>query len=79
MDCSRSIELLSEYHDGTLDREVYIQVRAHLSICPPCTIIFEELDVIVIAASSLQTEPGIAFPDEEAIWQRLKITRDSVH
>lgn len=78
MDCARSIELLSEYHDGTLDQEVYIQVRAHLSICPPCTIIFEEIDVIVVTASQLQTDPGIAFPDEETIWRRVKVAKGTV-
>jgi predicted anti-sigma-YlaC factor YlaD len=79
MDCAQSIALLSDFHDGALTGTDRKQVQAHLAECQPCAGVFEELDVIVLAASALNVEPGIAFPDETVFWQRMEISRRPIH
>ncbi len=76
MDCSKSLELLSEFRDGLLGESDKALVSAHLAICVPCMGIFKDLDSIVAAASSfLRGEDGISFPDETIIWERVSVKR----
>ncbi len=75
MDCVKSIMLLSDFHDGALNQEEQAQVRAHLALCSPCKGIFRDIDTIVTAASKLRDEQGIAFPDENVLWQRMQIAK----
>jgi hypothetical protein len=78
MDCSKSLELLSEFRDGLLGDSDRTLVSAHLSICMPCMGIFKDLDSIVSAATSfLRGDDGISFPDETVVWQRLSVKRTS--
>jgi predicted anti-sigma-YlaC factor YlaD len=73
MDCVRGLALLSEYHDGTLGEEEQALMREHLANCPPCTVVFQDIDLIVVAAPAIRDEEGIAYPDENVIWQRMRI------
>ncbi|HEV2911876.1 MAG TPA: zf-HC2 domain-containing protein [Pyrinomonadaceae bacterium] len=79
MDCAKSLELLSDFHDDLLDTTMQLEVKTHLEICGPCAGIFRDLDTIVMAATVLRSEPGIAFPDESLVWQRMSITRRTIH
>jgi predicted anti-sigma-YlaC factor YlaD len=80
MDCTQSIELLSDFHDGVLEEPLYVEVETHLRICHPCAGIFRDLDTIVLAAMTLRSEePGTAYPDEQDIWNRLSIGKDTLH
>jgi predicted anti-sigma-YlaC factor YlaD len=75
MDCSRSIELLSEYNAGSLGENDSVFVRTHLLDCKDCNGVFEDLRVIVQTATLLRSENGIAYPDEELLWQRVSVGR----
>jgi hypothetical protein len=75
MDCSRSIELLSEYTADTLGENDKIFVSTHLLNCTDCNGVFEDLRLIVQTATLLRSENGIAYPDEELLWQRVSVGR----
>ena len=75
MDCARSIELLSEYSAGSLGEADSTFVSTHLSACADCDGVFKDLEVIVRTAAALRSENGIAYPDEEVLWQRLSARR----
>ena len=75
MDCSRSIELLSEYSAGSLGESDSIFVTTHLSACADCNGVLQDLKLIVQTASVLRSENGIAYPDEEVLWQRVSARR----
>jgi predicted anti-sigma-YlaC factor YlaD len=79
MECEESVELLSELHAGTLEETRAILVRRHLADCPPCCDVYDELQTIVITATSLgQSNDTLEFPDENIIWQRITLRR-TVH
>ena len=75
MDCAKSIELLSEYDAGVLGEDDSIFVREHLNICTDCDGVFQDLKLIVQTALAMRSENGIAYPDEEVLWQRLSANR----
>jgi anti-sigma factor ChrR (cupin superfamily) len=75
MDCAKSIELLSEYSAGSLGDEDSIFVTTHLSACTDCDGVFRDLKLIVQTALAMRSENGIAYPDEDALWQRLSAGR----
>ena len=75
MDCAKSIELLSEYSAGSLGGDDQILIRTHLSACADCDGVFRDLKLIVQTALAMRSENGIAYPDEEALWQRLSASR----
>ena len=75
MDCARSIELLSEYDAGLLGDEDKPLVITHLSACADCDGVFQDLKIIVQTALAMRSENGIAYPDEEALWQRVRASR----
>ena len=79
MDCAKSLELLSDFRDGALGKEDKVFVKGHLADCPPCAGVFQDLDLIVVAASSLRRDDGLTFPDEDAIWQRMSLGARTVH
>ena len=80
MDCAKSLELLSEYHAGTLEEVEMLEIRAHLQACSPCADVFHDMVLIVQTAQSLcDAVYTIAFPDEDALWRRLCAARGSLH
>lgn len=81
MDCTKSLELLSEFRDGALDETGRMEVHTHLTLCGPCADIFNDLDSIVLAATALRssTDQEIAFPDEQLIWQRMNFAGRTIH
>lgn len=79
MDCVESLALLSEYRDSGLEEEYRALVKEHLAKCPPCMGIFQDIDLIVMSAQVIQSEEGISYPDETAIWQRMRISKTTIH
>ncbi|MDQ3804060.1 MAG: zf-HC2 domain-containing protein [Acidobacteriota bacterium] len=79
MDCSKSLELLSEYRAGALEESESILVRTHLSACEDCDGVFKDLELILQAAASLRNANGFAYPDENVVWQRLSLSKGPVH
>jgi hypothetical protein len=75
MDCARSIELLSEYSADSLGENDKIFVSTHLLDCVDCKGVFEDLRLIVQTATLLRSENGVAYPDEEILWQRVSARR----
>lgn len=78
MDCAQSLALLSEYRDNALDESYQALVREHLEKCPPCLVIFQDIDLIVVSANIIRGEDGIAYPDENVLWQRLRINKATI-
>lgn len=79
MDCAMSVELLSEFHADSLDEKDKSGVASHLANCPPCHGIYLEITLIVETAVVLREAEGmIAFPDENALWQRMNLTKRAV-
>ena len=75
MDCAKSIELLSEYSAGSLAGDDQIFITTHLSACADCDGVFRDLKLIVQTALAMRNENGIAYPDEDGLWQRLSANR----
>ena len=75
MDCARSIELLSEYSAGALGEPDSLFVTTHLSACADCNGVLQDLRLIVSTAAVMRSDNGIAYPDEEVLWQRLSARR----
>ncbi|MCA1621557.1 MAG: zf-HC2 domain-containing protein [Acidobacteria bacterium] len=75
MDCAKSIELLSDFSAGSLGDQDSIFVRTHLSACVDCDGVFRDLKLIVETALAMRSENGIAYPEEEVLWQRLSASR----
>ena len=75
MDCARSIELLSEYTAGSLGDDDSVFVRTHLTACADCNGVLEDLKLIVQTALAMRSENGIAYPDEEVLWQKVSARR----
>jgi predicted anti-sigma-YlaC factor YlaD len=70
MDCAMIVRLLSDYHDGLLPEPEKTLTGDHLISCPCCKGIYDDLVLIVIAASELRQPADIDFPVEK-VWQRL--------
>ncbi len=81
MDCAKSLELLSDFRDGALDEVRHVEVHTHLASCGPCADVFQDLDSIILAAMTLRSveQAEIAFPDENAIWQRMNFAGRTIH
>ncbi len=79
MDCDKSLELLSEYRAGVLDESESVFIRTHLEICVGCLDVFKDLDSIIRMAVLMREENGIAYPDEQALWARLELSKGIVH
>ena len=79
MDCDKSLELLSEYQEGVLGEPDSVFIRTHLEICVGCLDVFKDLDFIVKTAATMRDDNSIAYPDAEAIWMRLSVSRGVVH
>ncbi|HEY0406576.1 MAG TPA: zf-HC2 domain-containing protein [Pyrinomonadaceae bacterium] len=77
--CAKSLELLSDYHEGALDESQKEFVRTHLGECPPCMVVLQDIEVIITSAPVIRGEDGISFPDENAVWQRMRITKTTIH
>jgi len=77
--CAVSLSLLSDYHDGSLGEFESLQVREHLDSCLPCLQVFSDLTLIVLTAAELKTGAVINFPDEEMLWDRLKVSTGTFH
>jgi predicted anti-sigma-YlaC factor YlaD len=75
MDCAKALELLSDFLEDALEREVYVEIQIHLTGCPPCTVVFTELNIIVVAAKELRDDAGIRFPDESVVWRRMGLAK----
>jgi predicted anti-sigma-YlaC factor YlaD len=72
MNCAKSLKLLSDYHDGSLNVIEAARVRMHLMICPSCRRIFHDLELIIAAAAELRDKSPGACPDGSAGWRRFE-------
>ena len=79
MDCTESLNLLSDLHDHLLDAPLETQVKTHLDCCPPCANVFSELTEIVNVSVRLNLDPNINFPDEDDIWRRMRLADPKIH
>lgn len=81
MECEESVALLSELHAGTIEESTALLIRRHLADCPPCCGVYEDLQTIVITATSLgRNHDSLEFPDENSVWQRITmLRRTTVH
>ena len=72
MDCSKTRELLSAYHDGELSPELHSSVTEHVPGCSHCT---EELDVFeevsVMAKRLADPKPP------ERLWRQIESELDA--
>jgi len=73
MNCAKSLKLLSEYYDESLNIIEAVRVRMHLMICPSCRGIFHDLELIVSAAAELRDKSPGACPDDKAGWRRFEL------
>lgn len=73
MDCEKSLELLSDFLDGALEPNTRGLIKVHLDGCPPCAIVYDELNMLIVVAPELRDDSDIAFPDENVVWQRLEL------
>jgi predicted anti-sigma-YlaC factor YlaD len=72
MNCAKSLKILSEYHDGSLNVIEAARVRMHLMICPSCRGIFHDLKRIISMAAELRDKGAAACPDDKAGWRRVE-------
>lgn len=72
MNCTKSITLLSDFHDGLLNTIETAQVRAHLMFCLSCREVFHDLELIVSAAAELRDDNCVTCPSEKTGWQQLR-------
>ena len=72
MNCAKSLKLLSDYHDRSLNVIEAVRVRMHLMICPSCRGIFHDLELIVSTAAELRDRSSVACPDDKAGWRRFE-------
>lgn len=79
VDCDKSLELLSDFRDGALTEIDVTWITSHLDGCIGCKGIFEELEMIVVTARTLGSENGLAYPDENLVWQRIGISKRIIH
>ncbi len=80
MDCEESVALLSELHANALEETTALSVKKHLADCPPCCGIFDDIQTIIMTATSLrQAGDGLEAPVEDRVWQRLTLVRRTVH
>lgn len=80
MDCDESVALLSELHAGALEETTALLIQRHLADCPPCCGVFEDIQTIVITATSLgQSSDNMEVPAEDRVWQRITLIRRTVH
>lgn len=79
MECAKSLAMLSDFRDGALGEAERGEVNSHLALCLPCAGVFRDLNTIVVAATVLREEPGISFPDEHAIWQRMSLSKGPIN
>jgi hypothetical protein len=79
MDCTESLNLLSDLHDHMLEDPLERQVKSHLDGCPPCANVFTELSEIVQVSVVLNLNPSIDFPDEDDIWRRMRLADPKIH
>jgi hypothetical protein len=80
MECEESVALLSELHAGNLEESTALIIRRHLADCPPCCDVFDDIQTIVMTATSLgQSNDSLEFPDENTVWQRITMVKRTVH
>ncbi len=72
MNCTKSVKLLSDYHDGSLKKIESAQVRLHLMTCLKCREIAHDLELIISAAAELRDKSHVPCPDEKLSWRRLE-------
>ena len=79
VDCERSLDLLSDMRDGVLMEPDVTWVKTHLDGCVDCHGVLLDLEIIVTTALSLRAENGLAYPDEQILWERIGVRKRPIH
>lgn len=74
MDCQEYTRLIGELIDGTADPEAARAARAHLSRCPACQALADDLTRLRVAARLLEAPPLPAH-----LWPRVAAALDQEH
>jgi len=73
MICTQNITLLSDFHDGLLSEIETAQIRTHLTMCPSCRAISQDLEQIITAAAELRDKDCATGPNEKASWRQFEL------
>lgn len=68
--CEQCQDLLSEFLDNELEPESSATVRDHIAVCPECSLVYEDL-AMLIDASHLETDENAVPPNSRALWCRI--------
>jgi predicted anti-sigma-YlaC factor YlaD len=63
--CAIFVEMVTDYLDGTISPDMRARVEDHLSICPGCTSILEQIRHVIKLAGQLSEEDVVALPDAD--------------
>jgi anti-sigma factor RsiW len=63
--CATFVEMVTDYLDGTIPPDLRARVEAHLSVCPGCTSILEQIRQVIRLAGRLGEGDVMALPDAE--------------
>jgi anti-sigma factor RsiW len=63
--CATFVEMVTDYLDGTIPPDLRARVEAHLSVCPGCTSILEQIRQVIRLAGRLGEEDVEALADAE--------------
>jgi hypothetical protein len=63
--CATFVEMVTDYLDGTIPPDLRARVEAHLSVCPGCTSILDQIRQVIRLAGRLGEKDVVALPDAE--------------
>jgi anti-sigma factor RsiW len=76
VNCSELVELITEYVEGAMPREVRVRVEAHLADCDGCTAYLEQYRA-VIRLTGMLTEDQVSPQAREALLRVFHDQRSS--
>jgi predicted anti-sigma-YlaC factor YlaD len=63
--CAVFVEMVTDYLEGTIPPDLQARVDEHLSICPGCTSVLEQIQRVVQLAGQLSEDDVDALPDAD--------------
>jgi hypothetical protein len=70
MNCEKCQELLSEFIDGELEKEVSAKIEVHLSLCAECAELHEDFAAILQTCEKRAVAENTV-PNSQALWCRI--------
>jgi len=71
MNCEKCQELLSEYIDGELEKEVSTRIEVHLGLCAECAELHEDFASILQTCEKRGVTDETVPPNSQALWCRI--------